>query len=73
MRVDVDPTDPAGTVRLSYDDARPPRVFFDTNVILGLGDAGEAELRRLKAECGFRFRFSMLNFVELLSHLGDAP
>jgi hypothetical protein len=38
-----------------------------------LGDAGEAALRRLKAECGFRFRFSMLNFVELLSHLGDAP
>ena len=24
----------------------PPSVFFDTNVILGLGDTGEAALRR---------------------------
>jgi hypothetical protein len=38
-----------------------------------LGDAGETALRRLKAERGFRFRFSMLNFVELLSHLDDPP
>jgi hypothetical protein len=38
-----------------------------------LGDAGEAALRRLKAERGFRVRFSMLNFVELLSHLDDPP
>jgi len=73
VRVDVDPTDPAGIVRISYDDAYPPRVFFDTNVILGLGKAGEQALRRLKAERCFRFRFSMLNFVELLSHLDDPP
>ena len=73
MGVDVDSTDPDGVVHLRYDSTRPPGVFFDTNVILGLGDAGEAALRRLKAECGFRFCFSMLNFVELLSHLSDAP
>ncbi|TLY23351.1 MAG: hypothetical protein E6K66_07265 [Nitrospirae bacterium] len=69
----MNPTDPDGIVHIRYDDTRPPRVFFDTNVILGLGDAGEAALRRLKAERWFRFRFSTLNFVELLSHLGDVP
>ena len=71
--MDIDPTDPAGTIHLRYDSERPPRVFFDTNVILGLGDAGATAIRRLIAERGFRFRFSMLNFVELLSHLGDSP
>jgi hypothetical protein len=69
----VNPTDPSGIVHISYDSERPPQVFFDTNVILGLGDTGEAALRRLKAERGFRFRFSMSNFVELLSHLDDPP
>ena len=73
MSVDLDPTDREGVVHIRYDNARPPRVFFDTNVILGLGDAGEDALRRLKAERGFRFRFSMLNFSELISHLDDAP
>jgi hypothetical protein len=38
-----------------------------------LGDTGEAALRRLKDERGFRFRLSMLNFVELLSRLDDPP
>ena len=73
MRVDVDPTGPAGIAHISYDPAHPPRVFFDTNVILGLGTTEEAALRRLKAERGFCFGLSMSNFVELLSHLADAP
>ena len=62
-----------GETHISFDPDRPPRVFFDTNVILGLGNKGEAALRRLKAERGYRFRLSMSNFVELASHLADAP
>ena len=71
--MDINPTDPEGIVHLRYDSERPPRVFFDTNVILGLGNKGEVMLRRLKAERGFRFRLSTQNFIELMSHLADPP
>ena len=42
-------------------------------MLVGLGETGAQALRRLKGESGFRFRYSMLNFVELASHLADPP
>jgi hypothetical protein len=62
-----------GVTTIDYDPQKPPRVFFDTNVILGLGKSGEAALQRLKYERGYRYRYSMLSFVELASHLADTP
>ncbi|MGD9852205.1 MAG: hypothetical protein AB7T38_13150 [Nitrospirales bacterium] len=49
----------------------PPQIFFDTNVLLGLNPEGIAALKKLQVDRGFRYRYSMLNFVELVSHLGD--
>jgi hypothetical protein len=62
-----------GETHISFDQDRPPRVFFDTNVILGLGNKGASTLKRLWVEYGFKFRYSMFNFVELASHLADPP
>jgi hypothetical protein len=65
--------DSKGNFLVHYEPDRPPRVLLDTNVILGLGAAGEHDLRRLRAERRFKFRYSMTNFVELASHLADPP
>lgn len=62
-----------GAVEIDYEPANPPHVFFDTNVLRGLGKKGMEALRILQAERGFRFRYSMLNFVELVAHLADPP
>ena len=63
---------PDGTVLIDYDASRPPHVFFDTCVLRGLGKGGMDALRRLQTQRGFRFRYNMQNFTELVSHLGDA-
>ena len=62
-----------GPVEIAYNPSKPPHVFFDTNVLLGLSKAGLESLQRLQANRGFRYRYSMLNYTELLSHLGDEP
>jgi hypothetical protein len=38
-----------------------------------LGDSGAQSLGRLKVERGYRYRYSMTNFIELASHLADPP
>ena len=60
-------------VEIDYNPERPPDVFFDTNVLLGLGIKGIDSLHRLQSKRGFRFRYSMVNFIELVSHLNDVP
>ena len=60
-------------VEIDYNPERPPDVFFDTNVLLGLGVSGINSLQHLQSKRGFRFRYSMVNFVELVSHLDDIP
>lgn len=62
-----------GVVEIDYNPERPPDVFFDTNVLLGLGASGINSLQHLQSKRGFRFRYSMVNFVELVSHLDDIP
>lgn len=58
---------------IDFDPARPPDVFFDTNVFRDLNSTSMDALRQLQVERNFRYRYSMLNFVELVSHLSDAP
>lgn len=62
-----------GDISIDYDPRFPPHVFFDTNVLIGLNAEAIDALNRLKIQQGFIYRYSMLNFVELASHMGDEP
>lgn len=62
-----------GDINIDYDPKCPPHVFFDTNVVIGLNAEAIDALNRLKSQQGFIYRYSMLNFVELASHMGDEP
>jgi hypothetical protein len=59
--------------KVEYDKGWPSDVFFDTNVWRGLNDEGTKTLRSLQDTRGFRYRYSVTNFVELASHLEDPP
>ena len=60
-------------ILIDYNPQKPPQVFFDTHVLIGLNPRGIAALENLKNKKGFTYRYSMLNFLELASHLGDEP
>ena len=62
-----------GAVEIDYNPSTPPHVFMDTNVLRGLGKKGIEALRLLQSGRGFQFRYSMLNFIELVAHLDDPP
>lgn len=62
-----------GDISIDYDPRFPPHVFFDTTVLIGLNAEAIDALNRLKIQQGFMYRYSMLNFVELASHMGDEP
>ena len=59
--------------RVDYDLQRPPDVFFDTNVWVGMNQNDIKTLQRLKKDRGFRYRYSITNYVELVYHLEDLP
>jgi len=58
---------------VDYDPQRPPDVFFDTNVWIGMSPDDIRTLQRLKQNRGFRYQYSTTNYVELVSHLEDQP
>lgn len=60
---------------ISYPPSVPPEVFFDTVVWISMSQADEAALMQLKAARRFKYRYSITNYVELLSRLakGRAP
>lgn len=62
-----------GDINIDYDPRFPPHVFFDTNVVIGLNAEAIDALNRIKSQRGFICRYSMLNFIELASHMGDEP
>jgi hypothetical protein len=64
---------PNGVWVIGFNPSNPPEVIFDTNVLRDLNPSSVDSLRQLQAERGFRYRYSMLNFVELVSHLADPP
>ena len=51
----------------------PPEILLDTHIWLNMSRSEEQALQRLKAELGFRFRYSTTNYVELLSQLAQGP
>ena len=66
-------TSPNQNWAMDYDPQRPPDVFFDTNVWVGMNQNDIRTLQCLKKDRGFRYRYSITNYVELVSHLEDLP
>ena len=58
---------------VEFDPGIPPEVFLDTHIWLNMSRPEEQVLQRLKSELGFRFRYSITNYVELLSQLAHGP
>lgn len=57
---------------VNWDQRIPPEVFFDTNVWRSMNQADIESLLALQKNRGFRYRYSITNYVELVSHLEDA-
>ena len=58
---------------INFPPAHPPEVYFDTNVWLSMSDADLESLQVHKAQRGYRYRYSITNYVEMLSRLGRGP
>jgi hypothetical protein len=58
---------------VEYDINQPPDVFFDTNVWIGMSKNDMAFLEDFQMSKSFRYRYTVTNFVELVSHLADEP
>ncbi|MGR3318114.1 MAG: hypothetical protein ACUZ8O_06500 [Candidatus Anammoxibacter sp.] len=58
---------------IKYDQNHPPDVFFDTNVWRGMGNEDVRTLKQLQDKRGFSYRYSTINFLELVSHLDEQP
>ena len=58
---------------IDFPPSHPPEVYFDTNVWLSMSDSNLESLRVHKAQRGFRYRYSITNYVEMLSQLGREP
>ncbi|TAJ79516.1 hypothetical protein EPO44_19265, partial [bacterium] len=58
---------------MEYDPQNPPDIYFDTNVWIGMNDNDVTVLERFERERGFRYRYSITNYCELLSHFEDPP
>lgn len=56
-----------------YDETRPPDIFFDTNVWIGMSNSDSGALSSIQTKRGFGYRYSVTNYCELLSHLEDPP
>jgi len=56
-----------------YDESKPPDIFFDTNVWISMNSTDIDALEKLQSKSGFRYRYSVTNYCELLSHLEDEP
>ncbi|HEV8326676.1 MAG TPA: hypothetical protein VGQ08_04270 [Nitrospiraceae bacterium] len=51
----------------------PPEVILDTHIWLNMSASEERILQRLNTVLGFRFRYSITNYLELLSQLAQGP
>jgi hypothetical protein len=59
--------------KVEYDPGKPPNIYFDTNVWIGMNDEDMTILERLERQRGFRYHYSITNYCELLSHFEDDP
>jgi|CXWL01.1.fsa_nt_gi hypothetical protein len=69
----VDSVTRNATFTIGFPPERPPDVFFDTNVWVSMTWRDVEALEALRRERGFRYRYSVTNYVELLSRLGRGP
>lgn len=58
---------------VKHDPQNPPDIVFDTNVWISLNQSDIESLKKLEFNHGFRYRYSVTNYCELLSHLEDEP
>ncbi len=56
-----------------YDETKPPDIYFDTNVWISMNTSDIDALTEIQSKRGFRYRYSVTNYCELLSHLEDQP
>lgn len=61
------------TLTIKFDPINPPHIFFDTNVWISLSPLDIEKLESLKASYGFQYRYSVSNYIELISHILDNP
>lgn len=61
------------TFTISFPPDQPPQVVFDTMVWVGMSWQDVECLRTLQRERGFHYRYSITNYVELLSRLARGP
>ncbi len=62
-----------GTYKIELNIGGPFDVYFDTNVWRSMNSTDVDVLKKLKTRHDFRYRYSITNYVELMSHLGHAP
>lgn len=70
---EIDPVTGTENFAISFPPDDPPDVYFDTQVWIGMSKSDEEVLKALKKRLGFRYRYSVTNYVELLSQLGRGP
>lgn len=68
-----DPITGLETFIISFPSDNPPDVYFDTGVWIGMSTDEEESLKVHKTERQFRYRYSVTNYIELLSRLGHGP
>ncbi len=49
----------------------PPDIYFDTNVWIGMNNNDIKHLKYLQSKYGFCYKYSIINFIELVSHFAD--
>jgi len=54
---------------VEFDPNIPVEILLDTHIWLNMSKAEEQVAQRLRTELCFRFRYSMTNYIELLSGL----
>ncbi len=69
----VDPQTRLVTFTISFPPNHPPDVCFDTNVWVSMTREDITALENLRRNKGFRYRYSITNYVELLARLGRGP
>lgn len=60
-----------GICNIQFDQANPPDVYFDTNVWRSMTVQDVENLKGLQKSRGFRYRYSITNYIELVTHLQD--
>jgi hypothetical protein len=58
---------------VDFDPRIPPEILLDTHIWLNMSESEEQVLHILRNQMGFQFRYSITNYIELLSQLAKGP